>query len=82
MPQAAKKKPEKTLWDRIKEGYTTIRELARAGKPKEPKAGEKKPKPKSKIPTTSEIVEIRRKAKKRADDEKRKAAAAKRKAPQ
>lgn len=67
-------KKAKTLWERIKEGYTTIRELAKAGKPKE----DEKPK---KVPTPSEIGEIRRKAKQRADVEKKKAAARKRQAP-
>ena len=67
-------KKTKTLWDRIKEGYTTIRELAKAGKPKE---GEEP----RKVPTPEEIGEIRRKAKRRAVAEKAKAEARKRRQP-
>ena len=72
---AVAEKKAKTLWERIKEDYTTIRELAKVGKPK------KVEKPK-KVPTPTEVGEIRRKVKRRADAEKRKAEARKRRTPQ
>lgn len=81
--QQAKKaeKKAKSLWERIKEGYTTIRELAKAGKPKEGEKPKKGAKPKKKGLTPTEIGAIRRKAKRNADEQKRKAEVAKRQAP-
>ena len=67
----AKKKTE-SLWDRNKKGYTTIRELAKAGKPKEGEKDKKKPRAAPRSPTREQIAEGRRKARERAEAEKKK----------